>query len=233
MHRRVSVGRRARQVLAVAVLSLLGGVAGLAYAEAAPPSYSATTTLYFSLDRTNTVSELLQGSTYTREAMSSYERLATTSVVLDPVVERLGLDTTAPALASRVTVDFPPDTVLLNITVRDSSATRAADIANATSERLIDVARELAPTRPDGSQPVTVETVATAQPATRPTGLGPLGWAAAGAAAGCLLGVLVALLLGQRGRAVGVQGDVPQPRALPGGAPADGAPARPSATVAR
>ena len=60
-----------------------------------------------------------------------------------PVIEELQLDDTPTELGDRITADVPLDTAVLNISVEDSSAKQAAQIADAVAERLKATATEL------------------------------------------------------------------------------------------
>src|SRR6478609_4501014 len=68
---------------------------------------------------------------------STYAVVAKTRPVLDAVIKKLGLETTAGELNARVSVDAPRDSTLLSIGVQDTSASRAADTANALAAQLI------------------------------------------------------------------------------------------------
>jgi capsular polysaccharide biosynthesis protein len=61
--------------------------------------------------------------------------LASTSLVLDPVVRRLGGGVPESVIASEVLAVDRGET-LVDVTVRDASPTRAAEIANAVAEQL-------------------------------------------------------------------------------------------------
>jgi succinoglycan biosynthesis transport protein ExoP len=67
----------------------------------------------------------------------TYAVVATTRPVLQAVIDRLQLPTTADELASRVTADAASNSTLLSITTRDRDPTTAAAIANAIGDQLI------------------------------------------------------------------------------------------------
>jgi succinoglycan biosynthesis transport protein ExoP len=127
-----------------------------------PKKYTATTRLYFSV-QANSVTELVQGSTFAEGQMSSYAQVATSPKVLDAVIREVPLSTTAEELAKSVVVTVPLNTVVLEIAATDQDPSRAARIANAVGVALANVAEELAPDRADGSESVRVTTVAPAQ----------------------------------------------------------------------
>ncbi len=89
----------------IAVLAAVGAGIGYYNTQSATPMYRASSEMYVSLTRGDTVGELVQGSTYTRGLVESFVQLATTPRVLDPVVEDLGLTVSSRALAGAVTAD--------------------------------------------------------------------------------------------------------------------------------
>ncbi|TFV32578.1 hypothetical protein E4K10_22325 [Streptomyces sp. T1317-0309] len=127
----------------------------------------------------------------------------TTRQVTAPVVEELGLHTTPEELASRITARAPLNTVLIDITVRDTRALRAARIANAVADRFTSVVERLeTPKRLSGSgkssrsrtSPVSLGVTQEAVAPTAPVSPRPVLNLAAGVLAGLLLGAgLVAL----------------------------------------
>src|SRR3954454_1246858 len=85
----------------IAVATLAGLLIGLLWSLCAERTYRATSSVFFSLQYGASAADLVQGSTYTQNQVTSYARLATTPAVLQPVIDELGLDTTVPALAAR------------------------------------------------------------------------------------------------------------------------------------
>lgn len=183
-----------RRWRSVAMVTMLGVVATGLLSLLATPVYTARASLFFSLDIGNTVNEIQQGATFTREQMGSYASLATTPAVLEPVIASLGLDTSASALASQVSVSAPNGTVILDVAVSDTSPELAAALANAVSEAITDVVEGIGP-QDDQSRPTVRGTVI--EPAVTP------GYASspntqlnvmAGLVGGLLLGVVLAFV---------------------------------------
>ena len=109
-----------------------------------PATYTATTRLFFSV-RAQSVTDLDQGSTFAQRLMSSYVQVATSPMVLEPVVRRLALPLTASELAKSVKATVPVETVILEIAVTDRDPRRAAEIANAVGAELSTAATGLTP----------------------------------------------------------------------------------------
>jgi capsular exopolysaccharide synthesis family protein len=176
------------------ILLLIGGAA-TAYSLLRTPEYKATATVFFSLNRSPAVSELAQGSTYTQEVVKSYSQLVTLPVVLSPVISELGLDETPTELARRVSIDTQPDTVIADITVTDSSAGAAAQLANAVATELGRAVRTLSPGGPSSPAAVSVTRISAAEiPQSRSSPNVPL-LIGIGVFGGLLLGAAAAIVL--------------------------------------
>lgn len=104
------------------------------------PQYVSTAKLFISVRGGDASAvDLTQGSTFARQAVTSYVSVVDSSLVLDRVISDLGLNESSESLAKRVDSDSPEDTVLLNIHVSDPDPDQAALIANATSVVFSDV----------------------------------------------------------------------------------------------
>ena len=149
----------------LAASALLGLLAGDVTTLPAAPQYRSTATVFVGFSRGGSVSELVQGSTYTQGLVQSYVRVISTPAVLQPVIDELGLDTNPRRLARSLSVDAALDTVLIDVTATWGSAQGAADIANSVATHLAPAVTALSPPNPDGSAAITITTVA---PATAP-----------------------------------------------------------------
>lgn len=185
------VRRRWRWVIAAALAGLL---AGLGWALTTEPTYRSAASVYFSLQYGDSASELVQGSTFTQNQVTSYAELATTPAVLQPVIDELGLPMSVPALASRVQAAAPVDTVIVEVAVTDTSAARSALIADAVVDVLSRTVEGLAPEDADGESTVQATTVAPAEVPLRPAGPNTVLNALAGLGAGLVLGCALLLL---------------------------------------
>lgn len=153
--------------IVILTFGIIGAVVGLAYAASLQPIYRSTSSVFVSSQRGETSSEILQGSSFTQAQVQSYAALATLPVVLDPVIKDLNLNVTAQDLAPSVTADISLNTVIIDVTVTNSSAESAAEIANAVTAELSTQAERLEARSKDGGgspvSPVTMTTVASAQ----------------------------------------------------------------------
>lgn len=179
--------------LLILVVAVVG--AGVAYglAKSATPTYQSSSKVYVGVTTGGTVDELVQGSTFTQNLVQSYAQIATMPVVLDPVIDRLGLDTDARELAKSVRADTPLNTVIIEIKVTDSDPRRAARIANAIAFQMPRTVDSLSAAQTSAKATVNVTTVSQALVPTYPISPNTRLQTAIGLALGLLAGVLLAL----------------------------------------
>jgi polysaccharide biosynthesis transport protein len=156
--------------------------------------YTATTRLFFAVQGTESVTDLAQGSTYAEKQMTSYAQVATSPLVLDSVISKLELATTATELARTVSATVPTDTVIIEIGATSTDPSTAASIANSIGVELSRVAGTLAPPQASGSRAVKATTLARAEIPPAPSSPNIVRNLLIGLALGLLLGVGVALL---------------------------------------
>jgi capsular exopolysaccharide synthesis family protein len=152
-------------------LVLLGALLGLAGAGVANATsavtYQAQAQLFVSFaDQSDSSANALSGAQFTLQRVKSYTQVATSDQVLNPVVRELRLPITGKALAADVTASNPLDTVLIQLSVTNSSASRAAAVANAVAVQFGQVVEELERPPAGGDSPVKVSVT---QPASVPT----------------------------------------------------------------
>lgn len=140
-------------------------VLGAALIASSTPTYSATAELFVAPGSRPGVDEALQGSRFYENRVKTYALIVDSTIVLEPVIEQLGLDTTPRELAERVSASAPVETVLLHVNVKDESAQQAATIANAVATQFREIAPQLESVGGEGEEPVRISIV---QPATPP-----------------------------------------------------------------
>lgn len=153
-------------IVASALLGLL--VAGSA-SLLAKPSYVAETKLFVALQNSNTVTELQQGNIFTQARVQSYVETVSTPSVLQPVIDRLGLNIDPQSLAARVVANSDPNTVLITISVTDESAVQAAAIAQAIGSSLVSAVDQLEKPSAGGASPVRLSIVTPASAPSAPS----------------------------------------------------------------
>jgi len=151
------------------ILLVLGLAGGAGYALMQAPKYNASTQLYVSVRTEGAATgDLVQGTTFARQMVTSYVDVVDTALVLDPVIDELGLDMTVAQLAGRVTATTPLNTVLIDISVTDGDPKQAAELANAIAESFGNVVQGTLeqPASEEASSPVTITIT---EPAVAPT----------------------------------------------------------------
>lgn len=151
----------------IVILLLVGTIAAVAFCLVQKPQFSATSKVFVSTQSGGSAADLVQGSTFTVQRVITYSTLVTTPIVLAPVIETLGLSIPVSTLESRVVATAPVNTSIIEITVTDSSPSRAANIANATSRSLTSVVQSIE--TPDTSGASSPVKLTIAQEATVPT----------------------------------------------------------------
>lgn len=185
--------RRWRLITAFVVLATATGVAVTALST---KMYQADVEVFVSLRDTGnaTSGTAYQGSLFSQERVKSYAKIANSPAVTRAVIQQLGLELTPAQLAGRITATAPTDTVLVDITVRDRSATRSRDVANSVATQFARVVGDLE--RPAAGQrsPVSVTVVRPATLPISPVSPRPMVNLALGLLLGVTLGVGIAVL---------------------------------------
>jgi receptor protein-tyrosine kinase len=184
-------------------LGLIGALIGFAVSATATPMYKAHAAMFVSTTGGAPVSNAsYQETTASQQMALSLVRLASSQVVTERVVQSLELDMPPAELAEKVEAVVEPETVLINLTVTDSSPTMAREIANATAFEFADFVAELqlktAPSTPRPTvtlvQPAATPPVPVSPNTFRNTGLGAL--------AGLAIGLVLANLRRRTNRSV-------------------------------
>ena len=183
------LGVLVRRWIVVALGLLLGLGGGVALALLTPSQYTATATLYVSSQSGENLQQAYQGAQLSEQRVKSYTELVTGWRVLQEAGSRLTPPLAADDLADRVTAGSELDSVLIDVTVRDTSAARSAEIADAVGAAMTVVVNDLErPRDPRAVPPVELRVVNPAVVPTAPS--------SAGLATYLLLGGLVGLLAG-------------------------------------
>lgn len=174
--------------------TLLGLLCGGAASVLAKPTYTASTQLFVAIQSSGSVQELQQGNTFSQARVQSYVKTVDSPVVLQPVIDTLGLPLTAEQLATNVSATTEPSTVLIDITVADSSPVQAAAVAKAVASSLIEAVDTLETPKNGGTSPVSLSitkpAIAPASPSAPNTRLNLVLGFLLGLAAGLAISVL-------------------------------------------
>jgi len=123
-----------RHWLLIILTAMLGGclAAGAVYVQ--QPVYESTVQLFVSTSAGQAdVGDLSQGSVFSQQRVKSYVDIVNSPLVMEQVIKKLKLPYSPEELSRNVTASSPLDTVLLDVSVRDTSPDRARDIANAVA----------------------------------------------------------------------------------------------------
>ncbi|OYN76963.1 polysaccharide biosynthesis tyrosine autokinase [Mycolicibacterium sphagni] len=115
------------------------------------PLYQASTRLFVSTPAGDTLTEIYEGTLTSQQRVASYTQLLMGESLAQRTINKLGLDMSAKDLQKEVTASAKPDTILIDVAVRDESPVRARDIANTLSDEFVTMVRELE-TPSDGSK---------------------------------------------------------------------------------
>lgn len=177
--------------------TLVGVLLGGATSLLSRPAYTAETQLFVAIQSSGSVQELQQGNTFSQARIESYVKTISSPVVLEPVIDTLGLQTTPEHLAGQISAKSEVNTVIIRIAVEDASPVQAAAIAQAVARSLVQAIDGLERPRTGGSSPVSLSIIKPATAPTSPSGPNTRLNLLLGVTAGLGLGSGLALLRGK------------------------------------
>lgn len=192
LHDYLRVLRKRWRVIALVTLAVVGLAA--AWTMATTKTYAASTQFFVSTSGGDTAANLQMGNTFTQQRVKSYSQLLESPKVLDPVIIKTGLNTTADKLAAKVSATVPLDTVIIEVTVTDESPQQAAAIARALGTTFPATIAEIERVQAGQASPVKVTVVKAATVDTVPVSPRPTRNIALGLVLGLLAGLGLALL---------------------------------------
>ncbi|MEI4280963.1 polysaccharide biosynthesis tyrosine autokinase [Klenkia terrae] len=189
----VRVLRSAWWVLVVA--TLLGGAAAGGLVLASTPQYTADTRLFISTTGSgDDISAAVEGSVLAKARVSSYAAYLTDLQLSQAVVDDLDLDMTADELSQEITASVVPDTVILDVTVTDPSATQAQAIAESIGTQFDGLVAALETPAGQLSSPIQVSVIARPELPTQPSSPQPTRQVPIGLVLGFVLGCALVLI---------------------------------------
>ncbi|WCD92901.1 polysaccharide biosynthesis tyrosine autokinase [Microbacterium sp. nov. GSS16] len=125
-----------RQLIVVIAATVIGVCAGAVTALLTPQRFESSVRQLVSVDPGTAATswELAQASSYAVQVSESYRSIITSTLVLQPVVDDLGLDVSPAELATNVRTSIGTQGALITTTVSDPNPGQAARIANAIAE---------------------------------------------------------------------------------------------------
>lgn len=175
-------------------VTLLAVVAALTLTLLATPTYTARTALMFSATGATSAGDLVQGSDYTSQQVASYVELASSRIVLQPVIDGLKLGVTPAQLARDVSVTVPTGTTVLWIQVSHSDPQMSEAIASRIADELVGAVARLSPAVEGGAGGVRATVITPAAVPSDPTSPKLVWNLTLGLVVGLLVGIGQALL---------------------------------------
>lgn len=183
-----------RNWILIAALTLLGLLASATATILVKPTYTSTTQLFVAIQSSGSVVELQQGNNFSQARVQSYVKTVTTPVVLQPVIDTLGLSMSPQELAAKVKSSGDVNTVFINISVSDTSPVQSAAIAQEVAASLIRTVNTLEKPTAGGTSPVNLSVVTPASAPTSPSAPNTKLDLLLGLVIGLALGVMAAVL---------------------------------------
>jgi capsular exopolysaccharide synthesis family protein len=195
--------RTLRRAWWLTALGLLCG-AGLSLAVAVlqTPLYSSHTQLFVSTNASGSASESINGSYFSQDRVASYTELLSGQELAGRVVRELDLELSPSEVSSRISARELASTVLIDVTVTDTSPERAQAIAEAVGREFPKLVDELETPAPTVGSLVKVTVTDPAGLPDAPTSPDLPKIVALGTVVGALLGAAVALLRARLDRSV-------------------------------
>jgi succinoglycan biosynthesis transport protein ExoP len=135
-----------------------------------------------------------QGGLFTTQRVASYARLASSPLVTGPVVRELGLKESPTDLGKDVSAVAPPETVLIDITVKSGTAAGAQRIASSLAKHFIEAVERLERPSERSTSPVRLDVSLPATLPAKPVAPRPVLNLLAGLVLGLLLGLSAAFV---------------------------------------
>lgn len=180
----------------IALCTLLGLIVAGAYSLAVRPTYTSQTQLFVAIQNSESIQDLQQGNTFSQARVQSYVEVVGTPVVLQPVIDNLALEMSPGELGQRVQASADLNTVIIKIAASDASPVRAAAIAQAVGESLVQRVEELESPADGATSPVNLSVVAPATAPSAPTSPNTRLNLVLGLVGGIAVGVALAMLRG-------------------------------------
>lgn len=189
---------------AIPVFAVLGLILGAFMAISSPSSYTSTTVLFIGSPISADSAGAYQGDLFSQQRAATYAQLFSSDDLAVKVIDDLGLPMSGHDLASQVSAAAVEKTVLLQVSVTDSTAEGSAGIANAYAKNFAQYVGQLETPPNGGGRPNTSVQVVTEANAEDASGGGSnlVMTSLFGIFGGLVVGIGVRVLLGRLDRSV-------------------------------
>lgn len=175
--------------LAILVCVLSGTLVAGLITMVTKPTYEATSQIFVSVQtQDGSTQGLALGSSYSQAQVAGFAELATSPLVLEPVVQDLGLASSPQSLAGQVQASVRLNTSLVNITASAQDPNEAAALSNSVAKSMTVVLPELQRPLDSAVSPVRISITRNA--------VVPISQASPSLRVNLALGILVGLALG-------------------------------------
>lgn len=140
--------------ISIVVLTSAGLLAGVVGYFITPPTYDGSSAVFVSVRDGETAREVLGGANYAAGQVLSYATVAVSPLVLQPVIDRVQLETTPALLVKEqlVKASMVSNTTIIVLSAKNSDAVKAAQISQAMAEELVAAVDKLSPADPGGGR---------------------------------------------------------------------------------
>lgn len=139
--------------LLICVTTIVAVAIALLATATATPMYKSSARLFVTTAQSDST-DAYQGGLFSQQRVKSYADLLTGEEISRRVVEKLNLDESPRSLASRISASVQPDTVVLSISIADTSPTTARQLTQATAQVFVGYVAELETTPGRSNAPV-------------------------------------------------------------------------------
>lgn len=191
--RQVLAALRVRWWLPV-VAAIIGGAAALTASLVQTPLYTSYTQMFVGASQSTNPLDALQGSQFSQQQVTSYAQLVGGEEVASRIADRLDLDLSPEDVAGMISAAAQTETVIIDVTVTDTSPERAQQVAAALGEEFPAYVAELETPEDGGPAPVKVTVTDRPEVPAVPSSPDTLRNVALGLLAGLLVGVALAIV---------------------------------------
>ncbi len=127
----------------VALCAVLGGLVAGAVSLATTPRYTTQMQFFVSTADSVSTSDVFTGSQFAQQRVASYSRLLEGEELANGVISRLGLDRSTATVQDAIKAAPVPETVLIDVSVIDTSASRAQEMAEVLADEFVSLVEDL------------------------------------------------------------------------------------------
>ncbi|MEV8370919.1 Wzz/FepE/Etk N-terminal domain-containing protein [Microbacterium sp. NPDC064584] len=202
-----------RNLWIIVVATLLGAAIAFALSSTQRPVYNASSrTLFSASGSVSSAAELTAANALLLGRIETYTSLLTTPLILDPVIQELGLNATSAQIASSVSAQTEGPGNVVSVSASSSDPASAASLANAVAESLASQITNVQLAAGGGAQSAAArfeyELVDQANPPSRPAAPDIPLMALVGGLVGFALGVILAGIRAYTDQRVRVRADI-------------------------